>query len=218
MLLTRESSNVVLTSSRYASKEFTEITPDTLKWWSNYAKYRIFKTPEEARDWVFHVMERADQQPHSSHFGINGPDYNRKFSEAIPLYQSGKSWKIGKRVREDKRFRLSDLRVKTPDLEYLNNTANSNTASDWELEGIRWILIRDLIADEKNDQYYLYGNTLEYIKELAQKIKTNGWIEAVVVGRTDSGYELWEGQHRTRALRVLGFSKVPAYIIKIDGG
>jgi ParB family chromosome partitioning protein len=56
----------------------------------------------------------------------------------------------------------------------------------------------------------------DYIKDLAYKIKTNGWIEAVVVGETNSGYELWEGQHRTRALRVLGFSTVPAYIIKIN--
>src|SRR6516164_2602822 len=109
MLLTMEYRNVVLTSSRYATKEFTGITLDSIKWWSNYAKYQVFKTPEEAREWVFHVMERADQQPHSKMFGINGPDYNRKFSDAIPLYQSGKSWKIGKRVRKDTRFRLSDL-------------------------------------------------------------------------------------------------------------
>jgi hypothetical protein len=208
--------NVVLTSSRYATKEFTGITLDSIKWWSNYAKYQVFKTPEEAREWVFHVMERADQQPHSKMFGINGPDYNRKFSDAIPLYQSGKSWKIGKRVRKDTRFRLSDLRVKTPDIGYLNEVANSNTERNWELGGIKWLRISDLIVDAKEDRYYLWGRELDSIKDLAHRIKTNGWIEAVVVGQMGSDYELWEGQHRIRALRILGFSTIPAYIIKVD--
>lgn len=216
MLLTKESRNVVLVSSRYAAKEFTGVTSDSIKWWSNYAKHRVFKTSEEAREWVFHVMERADREPHASLFGINGPDYNRKFSDAIPLYQSGKSWKIGKRVREDKRFRLSDLKVKTPDIQYLNDTANSNTASNWEFGGIKWLRIGDLIGDAKEDRYYLWGRELDSITDLANRIKTNGWIEAVVVGQTGSEYELWEGQHRTRALRTLGFSTVPAYIIKVD--
>lgn len=216
MLLTRESSSVVLASSRYAEKEFTGISPDDIKWLSSYTRGRIFKTPEEAREWVFHIMEKYDRETYASMFGINGPDYNRKFSDAIPVYQSGKSWKIGKRIREDKRFRLSDLKVKTPDLEYLNTTANSNTEEAWEYGGIKWLRITDLIGDAKEDQYYSWGRELDYIRVLANKIKTNGWIEAVVVGQTDSGYELWEGQHRTRALRVLGFSTVPAYIIRID--
>jgi hypothetical protein len=217
MLLTRESSHVVLASSRYANKEFTGITPDNIKWWSSYAQSRVFKTPEEAREWVFHVMERTDREPHASLFGINGSDYNRKFSEAIPVYQSGKSWKIGKRVRKDTRFRLSDLQVKRPDTEYLNEVANSNTADDWEFGGIKWLRISDLIGDIK-EGVYSYGRELDSIKDLAYQIKTNGWIEAVVVGQTGSEYELWEGQHRVRALKVLGFSKVPAYIIKIDEG
>lgn len=215
MLLTSESSNVVLASLRYADKEFKGITPDSIKWWSNYAQHKIFKTPEEAREWVFHMMERSDRQPHSHIFGITGPDYNRKFAEAIPLYQSGKSWKIGKRVRKNLRFRLSDLRVKTPDIEYLNTVANSNTEEDWEFGGIKWLRISDLI--DTGEDVYSWGMELDSIKDLAYQIKTNGWIEAVVVGQTGSEYELWEGQHRTRALRVLGFSTVPAYIIKIDG-
>lgn len=215
MLLTRESRNVVLVSSRHANKEFTGITPDSIKWWSNYAQRKIFKSQEEARDWVFHVMERSDQQPHSSMFGINGPDYNRKFSDALPLYQSGKSWKIGKRVREDKRFRLSDLEVKRPDTEYLNEVANSNTAAGWEFGGIKWLRISDLIGDGRSDSYS-WGIELDSVKDLAYQIKTNGWIEAVVVGQMGSVYELWEGQHRIRALRVLGFSTVPAYIIRVD--
>ena len=218
MLLTKDSSNVVSVYLRYANKEFTGITPDSIKWWSSYARSRIFKTSEEAREWVFHIMERSDQQPHASMFGINGPEYNRKFSDAIPLYQSGKSWKIGKRVREDKRFRLSDLKVKRPDTEYLNEVANSNTAENWDFGGIKWIRINELIPDVSEDQHYSYGKGSEYVKNLGYQIKTNGWIEAVVVGQTDSGYELWEGQHRTRALRILGFSTVPAYIIKVDEG
>lgn len=214
MLLTKESSNVVLASLRYAEKEFTGITPDDVKWWSNYARSRIFKTSEEAREWVFYIRERADKAPYVIG-GIDGPEYNRKFADAIPLYQSGKSWKIGKRVREDKRFRLSDLKVKTPGIEYLNTTANANTEKDWELGGIKWLRISDLIGQESHYSYDI-GNELEYIETLASKIKTNGWIEAVVVGQTGFEYELWEGQHRTRALRALGFSTVPAYIIKIE--
>jgi hypothetical protein len=216
MRLTGEYSNIILASSRYADKTFTGISSDSLKWWASYAQRMIFKTPEEARAWVFRRMERSDQEPYAGAFGINGPEYNKKFSEAIPLYQSGKSWKIGKRVRKDTRFKLSDLQVKTPDIEYLNEVANSNTEQDWEFGGIKWLRISDLIGDAKGDSYYSLGTSGEYIKSLAYRIKENGWIEAVVVGQTGLEYELWEGQHRTRALRVLGFSTVPAYIIKVD--
>jgi hypothetical protein len=216
VVLTNNFSRLIMSSRRVADKVFSGITNDNIKWWSSYSQNRTFKTPEEAREWVFYMMERSDRQPHSSMFGINGTDYNRKFSENIPLYQSGKSWKIGKRVRKDTRFRLSDLRVKTPDIEYLNTVANSNTEKGWEYGGVKWLRISDLMGDVNEDQYYSWGKELDYIKNLAYQIKTNGWIEAVVVGQTDSGYELWEGQHRSRALRVLGFSKVPAYIIEVN--
>lgn len=195
------------------AKQFTGITPDSLKWWSQYARHMNFKSPQEARDWIFNRRERADREPSNVLFGVDGPEYNRAFADAVPLYQSGKRWKIGKRIRTDNRFRLKHLEVKTPDMEYLYQTATSNTAHNWEYGGIKWFRISDLIGEGTNDYYF--KQQMGYLQELASKIKENGWIESVVVGTDGKDVELWEGQHRVRAMRLLGFSKVPCYVIEI---
>lgn len=197
----------MIISRRFAASE--TLSPEAIRRWSHYAASMKFETPEDARDWMFRKMELQDR----SGVNVYGPEKNRAIANAMPLYQSGKSWKIGKRVREDKRFKLSQLQVKRPTFEELDMVANSNTESDFEYAGVKWLKISDLMSGEQD--VYSWGRELEYIKSLAYKIKTNGWIEAVIVGQFDNGYELWEGQHRVRAMKVLGFNTVPAFIVKI---
>lgn len=195
--------------------EAATISDSDLKHWSVYASKMQFATPQEAHDWIFRKLQLQDQSSSAAVFGVKGPEKNRAFADAMPLYQSGKVWKIGKKVRgPDNRFRLSHLQVKKPSPEYLHNTTYANTESQFEYKGIQWLKISDLMGSEPD--VYSNGREAEYIKELAYKIKTNGWIEAVIVGKAPDGYELWEGQHRTRAMKVLGFNTVPAFVVEIE--
>jgi len=73
------------------AKQFTGIDKESLNWWANYARGMNFKSEKEARDWVFDRRQHADSQSSAQVFGIDGPEYNRAFANAIPIYQSGKS-------------------------------------------------------------------------------------------------------------------------------
>lgn len=187
------------------NKQFTGIKPDDITWWANYAKSKNFRSEQEAREWVFDRRQFSDSQSYVQAMGWqDGPEFNRAFANAIPIYQSGKSFKIGKRVRQDHRLRLSHLEVRHPGLEYVNQVAQANGIGDYEIHKIKWIPVRHTVADE-ND-YYMKGQ-LPYLQELAWKIKTNGWIEAVIYDWNDK--HIIEGQHRARAMRLLGFNTVP---------
>ena len=182
-----------------------------IKFWSGYAQSRIFATPKEAQDWIFHIREKDDRE-FGNVFGVEGPQKNREFAEAMPLYQSGKSYKIGKRIRIDNRFRLSQLQVKMPSLEELNTIAQSNGDTYYRFVPVQHIRINTLLPED--DGIYGYGKELEKIKNLAYKIKNDGWIEPVVY----DFYDRWliEGQHRARAVRLLGFKTIPAIGVKYD--
>jgi hypothetical protein len=210
MLLTRDSSHVVWVSPRYANKEFTGITPDSIKWWSNYAKNMVFKTEEEAREWVFRVMERSDQQPHSSIFGINGPDYNRQFSDALPLYQSGKSWKIGKRIRK-KGFTWDDVDVRPNSLEFLETAGYVNPFDNPELGPVTLIPVSKLHKTEIHSET---PQGKEKVWLFAQKLKGgDGYFMAVVYG---SNGEIIDGHHRYETARLLKQTRVPAQLLTYD--
>jgi hypothetical protein len=183
------------------NKVFTGLKHDDVEWWAKYASAKIFPTPEEARNWLFQRREFADQQTSAKVFGVDGPEFNHAFANAMPLYQSGKSWKIGKRIRTDNRFRLNQLEVKRPSLEELNEIAQANGTGDYKFHKTKWIKV----SFDKSD-YYLV-NQKERIANLANQIKNNKWIEAIVYDYSDQS--IIEGQHRARAMTVLGFNTVP---------
>ena len=190
------------------NRQFTGVTPDGVEFWAKYSRSLNFKSAEEAKAWLFRKMELGDK---NAPF-VNGTEYNKAYSEAIPIYQSGKSFKIGKRIREDKRFRLSSLRVIRPGLEELNQVAQANGESDYRFHPVKWIPVSFLHDD--NDYYLRSPNERSYIQELAEKIKTNGWIEAVIYDYKDGS--IIEGQHRARAMKFLGFKTVPGVGIEYD--
>lgn len=190
------------------NKQFTGMTPDGVNYWAKYAQRMNFKSVEEARAWIFRKMELGDQ---NSPF-VYGTEYNKAFSDAMPIYQSGKSFKIGKRVREDKRFRLSSLRVTRPSLEELNQVAQANGESDYQFHPMKWISVSYLHDDK--DYYLQSSKEMDYIQELAETIKRNGWIEAVIYDYSDGS--IIEGQHRARAMKFLGFNTVPGIGIEYD--
>lgn len=190
------------------TKVFQGLKPSDIEWWAKYARTKIFKTPEEAREWVFQRREYADKQSHAVLFGVDGPEYNRAFADAIPLYQSGKSWKIGKRIRTDNRFRLGQLEVRRPDLEELNLIAQSNGLGNYRFHPVKWIRV-----SFDPDDYYLRQEKRR-IWNLAQEIKQNKWIEAIVYDYKHG--DIIEGQHRARAMTMLGFKSVPGVGIEYE--
>lgn len=193
------------------SKVFTGITQESLNWWANYAVNHIFSSPQEAKDWIFNKREFADRQSHAPVFGIDGPEYNRAFADAMPIYQSGKSWKIGKRIRTDNRFRLNNLEVKRPSSEELNIIAQSNGSGEYKIHPVKWIKV-----SFSDDDYYMTSQK-ERIDNLANQIKTNNWIEAIVYDYASQ--TIIEGQHRARAIVKLGFNTVPGIGIEyLDDG
>ena len=55
------------------------------------------------------------------------------------------------------------------------------------------------------------------LEELKRSILENGLIQPITVRRGgEKGYELISGERRLRACRDIGFSEIPAYIIKVD--
>jgi hypothetical protein len=193
------------------AKQFQGIKKSDIDWWANYSRNKIFPTEQSARDWVFERRQFADKQSYASVFGVDGEDYNRAFAQAIPIYQSGKSFKIGKRIREDHRLKLKNLEIKLPDWNYINQVAQANGESDYEIHKVRWIPIRFTVAD--TNDYYLM-NQKGRIEELAYAIKNNGWIEAVIYDFKSKN--IIEGQHRARAMKILGFNTVPGVGIEYE--
>lgn len=52
----------------------------------------------------------------------------------------------------------------------------------------------------------------EKLKELADSIKQNGLIQPITVKQDSDGYILISGERRLRALKMIGFEKIPAYV------
>lgn len=186
------------------NKIFKGIEPKDIDWWSKYARTRLFSTEKEAREWVFNARQRADSQSYAELFGIDGPEYNRAFANSIPIYRSGNSFKIGKRIRSEKRFSLKNLKIKSPSWEYIVQTAQANGEGGFDVHPIKWIPIRFTVSSQ-NDYYLM--NQKDRINNLADEIKKNGWIEAVIYDY--ESLNIIEGQHRARAMKVLGFNTVP---------
>jgi ParB-like chromosome segregation protein Spo0J len=63
---------------------------------------------------------------------------------------------------------------------------------------------------------YKRGNEPERMARLAEKIKENLWIETPIVGIQGKGFWLIEGQHRVRAMAILGFKTVPVIGIEYE--
>ena len=188
-----------------------QITPEQVKNWSGYSVNRKFKSEGEAREWLFGQLERSEQGVSGDVFGRKGPEYNRQFADMFPVYQSGKtSWKIGKPIRSRRNvLRLSDIQVRRPSSEQLYNIARATVDEHYEITNdIVWVRLAEILPD--SDGMYSYDDEADRIRNLAETIKSNKWIEAVVIGITNKGKWLIEGQHRARAMKLLGFGTVPA--------
>lgn len=115
---------------------------------------------------------------------------------------------------------LSFLEIKRNSLEEINNTANANTEYEWNLlKGVYDIPLKYILPPPRHDTLYSRSDEKARIGELADKILNNGWIKAVIVQywKGDDGpqYDLIEGQHRARAMRLLGAKDVIAQVYEL---
>jgi ParB family chromosome partitioning protein len=53
----------------------------------------------------------------------------------------------------------------------------------------------------------------EKLRELAQSLKENGFMQPLVVSKTETGYILIAGERRFRAAHIAGFDEVPVMIV-----
>ena len=80
------------------------------------------------------------------------------------------------------------------------------------LPGVREIPLDALLP--RNEEFYASEKEQARITALAEEIKQNGYIEPVLValGSQTKKLHVAEGQHRWRALRLLGYTSVPARV------
>lgn len=185
-----------------------------IKPWSQYAQRRSFASESETRDWLFRQLELNDGKGVSS--VVNGPDYNRRYADEFPVYQSGRTWKIGRPVRHrTPPLRLKDIETRYPSKESVYDIARGLTSGPFEVMHASMVSIDELLGD--HDENTIYGartEEIDRIAALAVEIKSNRWVEAVIVGYdTDGQRYIIEGQHRVRAMRELGFGSIPAISI-----
>lgn len=187
------------------------ISKQDLDHYSRYYSKLNFKTPEEARDYIFRNLEHSDRQSFSQVTGINGPEKNRWIADNIPLYQSGKSWKIGKRVRS-KGLSWDDFDIDTYTTEELTTGGWVNPFDLIKVEGPVLVPIRKLNPTETHSQT---EQGQRNVSRIVMGMKENKWFRAIVI---DDLYNVIDGHHRIQACLKLKFTKIPCQIVYIDDG
>ncbi len=88
------------------------------------------------------------------------------------------------------------------------------TVEDAEREG----LVRELPVDGIKPNRFQPRRALDpaSLAELKNSIGVNGLLQPIVVRQVSSGYELVAGERRWRAVRALGWKKVPAVVRDVD--
>ncbi len=104
-----------------------------------------------------------------------------------------------------------------PTSEDIHEVAEANLMADaYELMGLKWWNVWELVGGSSQDYYTTNPGERKRVMTLAQQIKTNGWFSPIIVAVEDfEGGEpdpyILEGQHRARAVQLLGSRMVPGY-------
>lgn len=107
-----------------------------------------------------------------------------------------------------------------PASEDIHQVASANLMADaYEPMGLKWWNVWELLGGNSQDYYTTNPKERQRVVALAQKIKTSGWFSPIIVAVEDfEGGDpepyILEGQHRARAVQLLGSKKVPGYGIE----
>ncbi len=195
---------------------YEEVAPEVLRHWTQYAGHRDWKSEEEARSFIAGKWNNS-----AWNIGMSPEESKAHYTQLaaeMPIYQTKKGWRIGdprvlKNVRAkasrkaNPRLTWKTMEIKGSSLYDLNNSAAAQEEATYEILPIKMYRIAELLPDEED--MYSKGGEAAYIQELAHKIKQNRWFEAIYVH--ENHRYVVEGQHRTRALKLLGFKTVPGY-------
>lgn len=188
-------------------ENFTGITPEDIRWWASYAQRLTFPSEEAARQWVFDRREHADRQSYASVFGISGPEYNRAFADAIPVWKSGKSFKIGKRIRK-KAFSWDDVDVRPDSLERLQTAGYVNPFDGPSLGPLQLVPVVKLYKTESHADT---PSGRAKVAAFARMLKEGDGYFVAVVHNEDGG--IIDGHHRYEVAKLLKMRRVPAQLI-----
>lgn len=181
------------------------IDQDRINWWSTYAKRMIFASEEEARKWIVHNMKRWVTYPNP----VSSLEQIEKDAFEIPLYQSGKSWKVGKRIQIDRRFSWSNINIEPNSLEELETAGYINMFDVESMSSIKMISISKIIPTEDHAVKEDKEEVLNYAKEIK-----NGKVESFKAIVIDDTMGIIDGHHRYYAIKLLKMKNIPAQIIK----
>lgn len=90
----------------------------------------------------------------------------------------------------------------------------AGTVEDAEREGT----LRELVVAEIRPNRYQPRRAFdpEALRELKDSIAANGLIQPVIVREADGGFELVAGERRWRAVKELGWARIPAVVRDVD--
>jgi len=183
-----------------------ELNQSDIDHWSKYTINRVFNTEQEAREFIFHTLQRYDASSSGQVFGVQGPDKNREFANSMPIYTFRNKFKIGQKPKYvRKKLTWDEFTIKRPNWEYIIQTAQANSEQDFEVTKIQFFPLYKILP--KADSMYQNNNEPARIQQLAADMKENKWIEAIIVDVNDN--YILEGQHRARAAKLLKMTTVP---------
>ena len=195
---------------------YEEVAPEVLRHWTQYAGHRDWKSEEEARSFIAGKWNNS-----AWNIGMSPEESKAHYTQLaaeMPIYQTKKGWRIGdprvlKNVRAkasrkaNPRLTWKTMEIKGSSLYDLNNSAAAQEEAEYKILPVKMYRIAEILPE--GEDAYSKGGEAVYIRELAQKIKENRWFEAIYVH--ENHRYVVEGQHRTRALKLLGFKTVPGY-------
>ncbi len=191
-------------------KQFTGIKPDTVAWWASYTQNLTFKSEQEARDWLFRRAEWADQQSHVAAFGgPDGTEYNRAMADAMPLYKSGKSFKIGKRIRKKPRG-WEEFTIIPNTFETLTTAGYINGFDGPTVGKVQLVPISKIYKTEKHSEE---PRGIEKVERLYDAIEESQKFKAIVLN-DDGG--IIDGHHRFEVAKRMKMKTVPAQYVTYD--
>lgn len=194
------------------------VDPKILRHWTQYAGRRYWNSEEDARRFIAGKWNNSAWNIGMSHEEAKA--YYTKLASEMPIYQTKSGWRIGdprllKSIqakasrRRNPRLSWDNIEIRRSSLHDLNNSAAAQEEASYKILPIKMYRLSVLLPPPEEDSRYMSGAELEYIKELAHRIKQNRWFEAIYVHENDQ--YIVEGQHRARAARLLGLKRVPGY-------
>jgi hypothetical protein len=224
-----------------ADNPATYWTLKNIEYWTRFTNSLIFKTPQEARDWLFRRLEHGDRQSHASLFGINGTEVNRAIADQAPVFRGknddprgspSSGYKIGGKPRISTK-RVPRLGMVDPEGSAPSVDWSSPDLQDTSSRVTEQTILRDYVAEKDRAKVTIYAAYVPAsdvpnarLVELEDEEDDDGggydWSEFSPRGvfpplklkvERDGKVIILDGNHRTHYWGEVGFDYYPAWVI-----